>query len=227
MTATQIARKLHEEKIPTAAQMRHRGAVAEREHHTWSGSMVRNILNNRFYLGEMAYGKSVRKSVGSKAGIKVSKSDWKVIPDHHELLVTPEVFEHISSFRTEQSTKRKREKHPLTRKIYCGGCGYATNYRPKRDRPMPSYFWCGKHALLQISDCCTYFNTAILEEIVRTELYRELMCRGDLIKQRESLEKFQKEKLQRIGREREVCREQYQSLLGKKQLFMKNMRKGT
>ena len=65
--------------------------------------MVRGILNNRFYWGEMAYGKSVRKSVGSKAGIAVPKEDWKVIPGHHESLVTPEVFARVSSFRPEQS----------------------------------------------------------------------------------------------------------------------------
>lgn len=212
MTSTQIAKKFHDEKLPTASQMRRHGAATEKEHLTWSSNMVRNILNNRFYLGEMAYGKSVCKSVGSKVGGKVPKSEWKVIQGHHEPLVTPEVFARISSFRSEQSTMRKREKHPLTGKIYCGGCGYAINYKPKRDRAMPSHFWCGKHALLQIPDCCTYFNAAILEEIVLAELYRELMRRGDQIKQRESLEKFQREELQRIRKERTVCQEQYQRL---------------
>ena len=31
---------------------------------------------------------------------------------------------------------------------------------------MPNHFWCGKHSLLQIPDCCTYFRADILEEIV-------------------------------------------------------------
>lgn len=34
-----------------------------------------------------------------------------------------------------------------------------------------------------------------------TELYRELMRRGDLIKQRESLEQFQKVELSRLNKE--------------------------
>lgn len=216
MTSTQIAKKLHEEKLPTAMQMRRHGTAAEKEHLTWSGNMVRNILNNRFYLGEMVYGKAVCKSVGSKVGSKVPKSEWKIIQGHHEPLVTPEVFARISSFRPEHSTMRKRAKHPLTGKIYCGGCGYAINYKPKRDKAIPSYFWCGKHAVLQILDCCTYFNAAILEEIVLTELYRELMRQGDLIKQRESLERFQREELQKVRKERAACQEQYQSLLGEK-----------
>lgn len=45
-----------------------------------------------------------------------------------------------------------------------------------------------------------------------TEMYQELMRRGDLIKQRESLEQFQKEELYRRSRELENCRMQYHSL---------------
>ena len=40
---------------------------------------LRNILNNRFYLGEMTYGKTVRKSVGSKKSVRIPKGEWKVI----------------------------------------------------------------------------------------------------------------------------------------------------
>ena len=129
-SSTQIARKLYEENVPTITQIRKPDKAAGNEKiRTWSGTAVRTILNNHFYLGEMAYGKSVRKSVGSKTGRAVPKEDWKVIPDHHEALVTEEIFEQVSAFKHGNSTKRKdsallnREKHPLTGKIYCGGCG--------------------------------------------------------------------------------------------------------
>ncbi len=212
MGAAQIARELIREKTPTITQMRHPDWKPARENHAWSSTAVRALLNNRFYLGEMAYGKSVRKSVGSKDGIAVPKDEWKVITSHHEALVTPEVFALVSSFRPGQSTKRKRPKHPLTGKIYCGGCGYAINYKPQRNSKIPNHFWCRKHSLLQIPDCCTYFNAAILEEIVLAELYRELMRRGDLMKQRECLEQFQKEELHRLGRDVENSRVQYHGL---------------
>lgn len=210
--STQIAKALIREHIPTITQMRYPDRKMARENHAWSSTAVRGILNNRFYLGEMAYGKSVRKSVGSKDGIAVPKEEWKVIPNHHEPLVTPEVFALVSAFRPEQSTKRKRPKHPLTGKIYCGGCGYAINYKPQGNSKIPNHFWCRKHSLLQIPDCCTYFDAAILEEIVLTQIYQELMRRGDLIKQRESLEQFQKEELHKLGRELESFRIQHRSL---------------
>lgn len=132
---------------------------------------------------------------------------------YKEPLVTPEIFALASAYRPEQSTKRKREKHPLTGKIYCGGCGYSINYKPQSSNgKMPNHFWCRKHSLLQIPDCCTYFRADILEEIVLTELYRELMRRGDLIKQRGSLEQFQKEEWNRLNKELGNYRTQYQSL---------------
>lgn len=208
MSSTQIAKKLHEEGIKTSSQMRYPQREARKVHYAWSHEMVRSILNNRFYLGEMAYGKTVRKFVGSKAGVLMPREDWKVHQNHHEALVTPEVFERVSAFRPEQSTKRKHDKHPLTGKIYCGGCGYAINYKPQGKGKMPRHFWCRKHALLQIPECCTYFNAGILEEIVLNEMYRELMWQGEWIRQRESLEKFQKEKLDRLEEEKRVCREE-------------------
>ena len=87
---------------------------------------------------------------------------------------------------------------------------------------MPNHFWCRKHSLLQIPDCCTYFRADILEEIVLTELYRELMRRGDLIKQRESLEQFQKEEWNRLNKELGNYRTQYRSLQTEKDTLYEN-----
>lgn len=207
MTTPQIAKRLFEEQIPTATQMRYPDRHSMKKNHTWSSTMVRHILDNRFYLGEMAYGKSVRKSVGSKDGIAVPKSDWKVIKDHHDPLVTPEVFAQVTA-APGHSTKRKREKYPLIGKIYCGGCGYSMNYKPPKGN-IPRHFWCRKHALLKIPDCCTYFNGVILEEMVLTCLNRELMCRGDQIRQRGALEQFQKVTLDGLARKSREYRKQY------------------
>ena len=199
MTTQQIAKRLFEERVPTATQLRGQNRVNLKENHTWSRAAVRNILDNRFYLGEMAYGKTVRKSVGSKSGNAVPKSDWKVIKNHHEPLVTPEIFACVAQKKPGNSTRRKREKHPLTGKIYCGGCGYSLSYKPL-NRKTPRYFWCWKHSILQIPDCCTYFNAAILEETVLTLLNQELMRRGDQIRQREALMQFREKMLERLAR---------------------------
>lgn len=198
-TSTQIARQLYGEGVPTAAQMRHpERKDTDGKIHTWSANAVRNILNNRFYLGEMAYGKTVRRSVGSQSGIAVPREDWKVIRNHHEALIPEEIYERVSSFKTGHLTERKstakqnREKHPLAGKLYCGGCGYSLNYKPDRETNRYKRFECRKHALLRIPECCTYMSAALLEGTVLMLLKKELMLCGNAGKQKESLSSFQR-----------------------------------
>lgn len=213
MTSTQIAKRLFEEEIPTASQLR--GRAGTKKNQTWSHAAVRSILGNRFYLGEMSYGKTVRQSVGSRRKAAIPESEWKVIKDHHEPLVTPEIFARVSLKALGHTTKRKRPKHPLVGKIYCGGCGYSASYKPEGNGKIPRHFWCRKHALLQIPDCCTYFNAAVLEELVLTMLNRELLKRGELAKQRGALEEFQNENLKKLERKVREYRKQYRDA-GKK-----------
>lgn len=216
-SSTQIARQLYEENILTIMQMR----KSEKDYtdgkvHSWSAGSVRRILNNRFYLGEMAYGKTVRKSVGSKNGILIPIEDWKVIPDHHEALISEEIFEQVSLFRPEHSTKRNREKHPLTGKLYCGGCGYSLNYRPLKGKNKYRRFECRKHALLKIPDCCTYMRADLLEETVLLMLNKELMLRGNAAKQNQNLKSFQKAGIQSLKRKQETYRSEIKQAMAEK-----------
>lgn len=216
-TSTQIARQLYEENVPTITQMRNlEKKYTDGKVHSWSVTVIRKILNNRFYLGEMAYGKSVRKSVGSQNGIAVPKEDWKVIRNHHEALISEEIYEQVSSFKLDYSTKRNREKHPLTGKLYCGGCGYSMVYKPLREKNRYRRFECRKHALLQIPDCCTYMNADLLEETVLMMLNKELMLRGNAMKQNESLSSFQRAGIQSLKKKLEEYRQEQKQIRAEK-----------
>ena len=197
--STQIARILNENGIPTKTQMRHpERAGKSGRMQAWDNVSVRAVLNNRFYLGEMAYGKSKRKYVGSKGSIAVPAEDWKVIPDHHEPLVSVEDYEKVCLFRKGADTARKGEKNPLVGKLFCGGCGYSMTYKPIRGKNKYRRFECRKHAVLQIPECCTYFPADLLEETVLTMLSRELMVRGDAAKENRNLVSFQKSCITRL-----------------------------
>ena len=216
-TSVQIARQLFEENVPTITQIRKpEKKYTDGKVRSWSATSIRRILNNRFYLGEMVYGKSVRKSVGSQNGIAVPKEDWKVIRNHHEALISEEIYEQVSSFRLDYSTKRNREKHPLTGKLYCGGCGYSMVYKPLREKNRYRRFECRKHALLQIPDCCTYMNADLLEETVLMMLNKELMLRGNAMKQKESLSSFQRAGIQSLKKKLEECRQKQKQIRAEK-----------
>ena len=160
----------------------------------------------------MAYGKTKQKHVGSKNGIAVPMEEWKVIPDHHEALITPEDHGKVCLFRKGVDTSRKREKHPLTGKLFCGGCGYSMNYKPIRGRNKYRRFECRKHAILKIPECCTYFSASLLEETVLTMLNRELMVRGNAAKESKSLISFQKSYITKLEREITECRSRKKQL---------------
>lgn len=212
-TSTQIARQLYGEGVPTIAQMRHpERKDTDGKIHTWSANAVRNILNNRFYLGEMAYGKTVRRSVGSQSGIAVPREDWKVIRNHHEALISEEIYERVSAFQPGHSAKQKGEKHPLAEKLYCGGCGYSLNYKPCRGANRYRRFECRKHALLQIPECCTYMSAASLEDMVLMLLKNELLLLGDAGRQRESLTAFQRAGVRALKKKLEEDRREQKQL---------------
>lgn len=212
-SSTQIARQLCKENIPTVTQIRKPDRqINDGKLHMWSEQAVRNILNNRFYLGEMAYGKTVRKSVGSKNSVLLPKEEWKVIPNHHEALISEKIFEQVSLFIPDHSTKRNREKHPLTGKLYCGGCGYALNYKPLRGKNRYRRFECRKHALLQIPECCTYMRADLLEETVLLMLNKEMMLRGNAMKQKENLSSFQQSGIQSLKRKLEEYRQEQKQI---------------
>ena len=215
----QIARWLNEEKIPTVMQMRKKFSKGwEGKVQAWSSKAVRNILNNRFYLGEMVYGKTAVESVGSRRRTKLPKEEWKIIPNHHEALVTPEIFEQVSS-RQGNCTKPKREKHPLTGVLYCGGCGYAMNYKPLQGKNRYRRFECGKHALLQIPECCTCISADLLEEMVLLMLNQELMLYGDTIKQGRALALFRINEMECLKKGLSECRQEKKQLQEEKDML--------
>ena len=212
-SSTQIARILNEKGIPTKTQMRHpERAEKSGRVQAWDNVSVRAVLNNRFYLGEMAYGKSKRKFVGSKGSIAVQVEDWKVIPDHHEPLVSPEDYEKVCLFRKGADTARKGEKNPLVGKLFCGGCGYSMTYKPIRGKNKYRRFECRKHAVLQIPECCTYFSADLLEETVLMMLNRELMVRGNAVKEKQSLVSFQKSCIVRTEKKIADCKRRKKEL---------------
>ena len=201
-SSTQIARILNEKKIPTVMQLRHPNKMdIDGKVRAWSTQAVRRILNNRFYLGEMTYGRTRRKYVGSKAGVKTPETEWKTIENHHESLVTAEVYEKVCSFHDGVSVERKMEKNPLVGKLYCGGCGYTMAYKPLRGKNKHRRFECYKHISRKIGTTVRYLQSGMLEELVLSMLIKELMLRGDAGNQKESLRSFQKACIEKLEKE--------------------------
>lgn len=226
MSSVQIAGKLVKEQIPTPMQLHHPDRKAAKEHYNWSGKTVRRILNNRFYLGDMVYGKTVRETVG-RPGEAVPKEQWKVIPKHHEPIVTPEMFAGVKRVQVNRSPEKIRGRYPLTGKVYCGGCGYAMSYGGSAENRGTHRLYCAKYSILQIPECCACFDSHTLEEIVLTELQEELKRRGDPVRQKDSLKKSLKESTAGLQCVRRKCLEQCRELFRQKDSLYIQYAEGT
>lgn len=223
--SVQIARRLIDEQTPTPMELHYPGRKPKNENYNWTDKMVRNILKNRFYLGEMIYGKTRRDVVG-REGKSVPEDQWKVIPNHHEALVTSEVFERVQKRYPKNRSMRKRERYVLTGRVFCGGCGYAMSYRGSTKYCKSHALYCAKYAQLRMEGCCTYFNPVVLSEIVLKQLYEELMKRGDLIQQREIMERSVREWRERLNAIRREVREQSRVLSERKKTLYKRYAAG-
>lgn len=196
-SSMQIARQLFEEKVPTITQMRRPGqGRTDGRIHTWNQTAVRNILNNRFYLGE-----------------------WKEISGHHEALISHEIFDQVCLKGPEPALVTERNKHPLTGILYCGGCGYAMSYKPPRGKNRYRRFECRKHTLLQIPECCTYIRADLLEETVLSALKKELELTGNFKKLGEDLAAFWQAGIRVLKQKLREYKREKQHLLAEKDIM--------
>ena len=201
MSAQQIAVRLQEEGTPTPVQLRGRKLPEGKKHPIWDRSVIRTMLNNRFYLGEMVYNKYVTTGVGRDHNRrKRPREEWKAIPDHHDAIITEEEYQQVVSIGKPQIQRRK--KHPLIGVLICGGCGY--HIARKGMEYQNNYFRCTRKYTTKAPECVDNIPVEIIEEAVLLELTNEIMLWGDPEK---SLEDMQRQGKQQLSVLRKTARE--------------------
>lgn len=158
MSVLQVTRLFNAEKVPTPSIIRQRqgqyrkkwrgvlGDVSE----VWQDTSVIKILRDEQYLGKVVYGKCPCVEVAGRKET-APKSQWIVVENRHEPLVTAEEFE------AAQANLRKWEArggfrartHLFTDKVFCGHCGCKL---VRVVSPTPR-FLCRTHLLFDNSDC--------------------------------------------------------------------------
>lgn len=131
--AVEIAAMLNRNGIPTPMLYK-RAAGCSRDHwpsiheeNFWTAGNIFKILRDERYLGKCVYGKRERNMVGNWHTIKRSKTDWVVVDETHEGIVSKEQFQKAASRMKEYSefTPIVSERNPLRGKVICGTCGHA------------------------------------------------------------------------------------------------------
>ena len=100
----------------------------------WSAKAVLRILKNDVYIGNLSQGKSTKISYKVKKEIKVPQSEWIVVPNAHEAVVSRQDFDAVQMLLT-RDTKSKNggsEAYTYAGFLYCGDCGMSMVRRDTR-----------------------------------------------------------------------------------------------
>ena len=124
-----ICRLFNEEGVLTPLQSMSRRQKSDSKKASSRGlqctsDMVRKILNDKNYIGCMVYGKTKIPDPGTGKEVPVPRSEWKVLEDHHEPIVSKETFEKAQSLQIRHTRKSKFNKETtlLSSYVKCGNC---------------------------------------------------------------------------------------------------------
>ncbi len=124
-----IARELREEGI---TPMR----VKE-----WQNTVILRIIRNEKYCGDLVQKKTYTPDfLSHEKKVNLGQEEFVIIKDHHEPIVSRELFEKANRILDAKSLSQKgKAKHsnryPFSGKIKCGRCGasYVARYRTRKD----------------------------------------------------------------------------------------------
>ena len=146
----EIVKKLHELNIPTPAE--HRANKGNKVHDisrtngVWCISTILRLLADERYTGMYIGGKRYSVEVGSSHVRMKDESEWVKIPDHHEPIISKELYEKANSNITRFSQPNKKPRDYLLRsKVFCGCCDHAlgrignTRYTCRFSEQLPDF----------------------------------------------------------------------------------------
>ena len=120
-----IAESLNEARIPSPAvyaglPLRKTGPYSG----LWSSERISEVLQNETYIGSMVQGRTVKVSYKSKKTVRQDPSDWIVVPDTHEALISPEEFQKVQLLLAcRRNTRSRTYDYLLKGMLFCHECG--------------------------------------------------------------------------------------------------------
>lgn len=120
----------------------------------WTESTVSKILKNETYIGNLVQGYNKKISYKSKKMVNVPKSEWIIVQNTHEPIITKEQFYKVQEiFKSKTRRCKDGEVHIFANKLVCLDCGMKL-YKCKNDRGY-IYFSC-KGSKKLYGNCTTH-----------------------------------------------------------------------
>ena len=129
---TEIVTILNREGVPTPMLYKREAGCSRgywpsvHKENIWTPGMLFKLFRDERYIGKCVYGKRERDRVGHWHTVKHSRSEWVVVDETHEGIISHELFQKVQARMREyrEFDPVFSERNPLRGKIVCGACGY-------------------------------------------------------------------------------------------------------
>ena len=139
----------------------------------WDTSMVRKLLMNRAYVGDIVNFRTYSKSFKLKERLANPEENWEIHENVHEPIIDRTAWEDIQkSFGQTKYRKPKHiEKNMFSGFLKCSDCGANLNYKYTHDNPDNHYFSCrNKRANNGLCSQTHHIRVDVITDIVTQNL---------------------------------------------------------
>ena len=144
-----------------------------RSEYLWTHGIIRKILTNQSYIGDIVNFKTYSKSFKLKQRLENPQEKWTVIKGAHPAIIDLETWDKIQkSFGNVKFRKPKSiEKNMFAGYLKCSDCGANLNYKFTHQNPDNSYFSCrNKRENNGICQKTHHIRVDVLTKIVRNHI---------------------------------------------------------
>ncbi|MDO5145758.1 MAG: recombinase family protein [Eubacteriales bacterium] len=143
----------------------------------WDGTKICKILSRYEYTGAFVAGRRISEAVGSHRSRKKDMSEWIILENIHEPIVSKETYEaagHILRHRTSSPVTIPRD-YPLKGKIRCGNCHLSLAYEDLSR--IPGFHCRHGRSVGKYSRCCkASYPANHLELLAFQMIQKEYAC---------------------------------------------------
>lgn len=132
----------------------------------WTPNMVREILKNEVYIGNMVQGKLTKPQRKLKMRVKTKKDDWIIVENTHEAIITKEDFNMVQEILN-YSPVMLNSDDILLKYLKCPNCG-SKFYKKKTN--YNEYYYCNNYYRTKKCSSSHSIIKSMLEEIVLNDL---------------------------------------------------------
>ena len=148
----------------------------------WADSVVKSILRNEAYIGNLVQGKVGTVSYKNSKCVRKEQEEWIRAENTHPPIISRELWDRVQALlEKNQKTSRNKDggSHLFSSILYCADCGFKLRGQTERkDRPdgteyRRNYYTCGNYARSGKAACTLHsISESILVELVIEHIRR-------------------------------------------------------